>query len=1167
MKRCPSENDLQGLLADRLPVDQRTSVEGHIEACPTCQRQLEALTQAVGLKLAPPPGPPCQGGEAFLERLQSEYPDTLFKGEAAGNGTLHFPGPATERAPLGQVGDFEILEELGSGSFGWVFRARERSLNRIVALKVLKPEMTARPEAIVRFEREARKASLKHDHIVNVYRFEKPNGFPPYLVMEFIEGETLEARLKHEGKLTPEAAASIARQVALGLAAAHEHGMVHRDIKPANILLDKTTGRAKISDFGLARDVANESMAVTGAGELAGTAPYMSPEHFRAPEKVDGRSDLFSLGIVLYQLLTGELPFKGSFLQVRSGILEDEPTSPRRLNDSIPVDLETITLACLEKDPDRRYATAQAIAEDLRRYQNGEPILCRPTGQVERATKWIRRKPAQAALVAVGTIAILILAVLIAGYFVNAQLQDVNKNLAEEKDKFKKANDQLIVEEAAVQRLNYIADMNLAHQAWQNDNFRLLEQYLANHENSNLRGFEWHYLRWLANTDGRRIGPKEAVTVVALDAKGHYLALGVLAGNEAQVQIWSTPSREKPAGEVVQTLVRQANPVTDIAFHPTKDLLITSDRQGTIQVWDRGKNQKLRDIVGNGPLAVSADGERLAYVRVDGAVQRWSFAQQHDEGSPLPIAAIADTADSDKGKRGSPSPRVPSKDRTKGDKGDEPQKGRGGKIEPSGIESLAFSFDGLRLAAVGGRYATGGVLAVWEIKSGKQLSLEDAQQGDLLTSVAFSPDGQSIAAVGFDHALRAWDTKTGRLRFRRVAHKLEVNSVAYNATGDLLATAGWDQTIKIWNARTGEELRNLHGNRGVIQQVLFGLDTNNDGKDNIVSLNEYGTLRWWDAGQEQTARVTVHREPVHALAFSPKGRYLASFGRNLQVLIQDLVEPNPPQELTMTTPGSRGFFSHDESTLFSAGSDKVLQTWPFVKGGDAIDVPNIDFLASQRIVVRMDGQSMVSQAFPSAREPLQNLLPFGIAQAPAPTIVAVDASGEHLAFVSSDGKLVLRKRDVESGVVSDKVLQLPGTSKASQTVNAIAFSPDGQYLAAGINDYSILVFDTATGKSNQPFTGHLCLVSCVAFSPDGKRLASGSEDWTVKLWDIEVGRATLTLSGHKGRIRDLAFSTDGTLLASASEDATVRVWPGILESAEDRAEPRDSPSRMKRGGK
>ena len=512
---CPSKPELQELLADRLPASVRADVEVHIESCPACQGQLDALTQDVEWNLAS-----CAlaaTGPAFLDRLQENYPATLIQHETHVSSSLIFPGEVTQQAPLGQVGDFEILEEIGAGSFGWVFRARERSLDRIVALKVLKPEMTARADAVTRFEREARKASLKHDHIVNVYRFEKPANFPPYLVMEFVEGQTLDARLKAGGKLPPEEAVAIARQIALGLAAAHERGMVHRDIKPANVLLDSSSGRAKISDFGLARDIDNESLAVTAAGEMAGTAPYMSPEHFRAPDQVDGRSDLFSLGVVLYQMLTGQLPFKGTFLQIRTSILEDEPIAPRKLRPGLPVDLETIAKKCLEKDAGRRYQSAAAVAEDLRRFQQGETVLVRPAGPVERVKKWACRKPAQAALVGVGTACVVTLVGLAVGLFWSARLQASNASLTDTKNKLESTNTELTQakqtlestnadlgsEKARVERLNYIADMNLAHQAWQHDNFELLEQFLRTHEKSNLRGFEWHYLRWLSKSDGQ----------------------------------------------------------------------------------------------------------------------------------------------------------------------------------------------------------------------------------------------------------------------------------------------------------------------------------------------------------------------------------------------------------------------------------------------------------------------------------------------------------------------------------------------------------------------------------------------------------------------------------------------------------------------------------------
>jgi len=1183
MIHCPNENDLVGLLTDRLPGDQRPLVEGHIETCTACQRQLDALTQSGDLKLADS-DTDVERGPKFLAKIGEEYPETLLNGSAVATDTLRFPGPTSDAAPLGQLGDFDILEQLGSGSFGWVYRARERSLNRIVALKVLKPEMTARPDVLLRFEREARKASLAHDHIVSVYRFEKPAGFPPYIVMEFVDGETLDAKLKREGQLAPEEAASIARQVALGLAAAHEHGMVHRDIKPANILLDKKTGRAKISDFGLARDVADESMAVTQAGELAGTAPYMSPEHFLAPEKVDGRSDVFSLGVVLYQLLTGQLPFRGTFLQIRSSILDDEPTPPQSLSDAIPVDLETIVLACLQKDLHARYASAQAVAEDLRRYLAGEPILSRPTGSVERAVKWIQRKPAQAALVGVGTIAILMLASLIAGVWFTAELAEAkgklesanttlsvakndlqltNASLVSAKTDLQDMNGKLVSEKAQVQRLKFVADMNLAHQAFQNDNFELLHQYLEAYKHSDLRGFEWRYLRWLADVDGRRLGPADRVQALAFAATGEYLALAVDTKAGKEVQIWTTNPQPSSVtnptrGQLAFTVRVDVREISDLVLIHGKGQVAVASADDGISLWDFRNGQRLHVFDGYAPLALSHDAQQLAFMRMDGSIGRHDLVSRKEIGLPLMFDAGGVGGGSDKGKgKGSKLNEKPGRSKT------DERGPRGGKFQDTGLTQLAFSPDGARLAAVGGHYAISGAIAVWDLKTGARASLEDAEQKDVVAGVAWSPDSQSLAAVGYDHMLRVWNAKTGMLRFRHVAHKLEVLSVSFDAAGELIATGGWDKNVKVWDARTGEEVGSFRGCRGIVTHVRFVPGR----RDDLVCLDDLGVVRSWNARTEQTARVFRFDAPIHALAFGPSGAQLAIFGGGSGLRIVPTSNADSISHGTPAlTPGSRGIFSADEAALFTSPVDHPYDLSTFAKGKATTThqpwnvlkgIPvrgNRYWMASERIVLEKDQQFWVTPAHPSPES--VTLTSFGPVPRVLPDRLTVDASGERLAFATFDRTIVVRRRGKGGQQFAEATLRLP---RETQTVNALSFSPDGNLLAAGIGgatpqDYLVLLWDTRTRELRHQLTSHLCYVSCVAFSPDGKRLASGSEDWTVKIWDIDAGRATLTLGGHRGRIRDVAFSPDGNLLATASEDRTVRIWPGIVEAAQRRNE-------------
>ena len=407
MIACPTSEALRDLLRGTLSDLDAVPLRDHLGGCASCVEELDRLSDDPELARWVADGwEDGDGGEPtrdFVRDRVRAARDAALATTSGPSGGPSGPPPSLEPpdrdGDLGRLGPYRVQAVLGRGGMGVVFRGFDDQLQRVVALKIIHAG-SASERTRARFVREARAAArVEHDHIVRVHAVASPPDGPPYLVMEYLDGASLAEMIRLRSRIAPREAARIAAEVADGLAAAHASGLVHRDIKPSNLLFDSATGRAKIVDFGLAFASA-QPIIETQEGVIRGTPAYMSPEQVRGQDGIDSRSDVYSLGVTLYEALTGDLPFRGTPPMVLRQVLADEPKPPRRLNDAVPRDLETICLKAMAKEPGRRYPGANEFAADLRRWLAGEPIQARPVGPIERSWRLVRRHPKVATLAA-----------------------------------------------------------------------------------------------------------------------------------------------------------------------------------------------------------------------------------------------------------------------------------------------------------------------------------------------------------------------------------------------------------------------------------------------------------------------------------------------------------------------------------------------------------------------------------------------------------------------------------------------------------------------------------------------------------------------------------------------------------------------------------------------
>ncbi|MGE3806437.1 MAG: protein kinase [Gemmataceae bacterium] len=1058
----------------------------------------------------------CQFGHDWLDDGSPALSSCPVCGQAANSAYVtHVVHTAVESPRvISEIPGYEVIDELGRGAMGVVYAARQVALNRSVALKLLRFESNS-PAALARFCREGELlASLQHPNIIPIYDIGEADG-RPFMAMELVGGGSL-GDVLDATPLPPVVAARIMLLLARTMHAAHQRGIIHRDLKPANVLialLDPTAEWAsaeekraafiacfehergndkfllKVADFGLAYSASPEHKE---DARVVGTPAYMSPE--QADGKPAGaEADVYSLGVMLYEMLTGRPPFLAeSALLTLMQLMSCDVVPPSQLQPGVPVDLENICLKCLQKWAPRRYRKAQDLADDLQRFLDGKPVRARPIGLLERTRKWARRQPAHAALAGVVVATLIGVFALLVGF--NLRLQEErdrarsNELFAEQQTDLAQAREleaQRQVDRA--RRALYALQLVQVRALVDNQRERAIDQ-LGNTGPCpfDLRDLAWNYL--VARCQGKG-DPVAESTVAARQVRyspdGSFLAV-LGPDDQGHDRILILNSRTKAQEAELRSAQRS---IADLALSPDGKLLATAGLDGSVVIWDRVNQRVRHTISAHRPsvrsVAFAPDGKTLASGGDDRHVRVWDVNSGKETaallGHAASVRAVAFTPDGKQVASGSSDTTIKLWDLAESRARATLQGHRGEVL------CLAFSPDGNTLAS-GDFFQNQGEMRLWQVEPARAAAVIDRRDGVVL-SLDFTSDGRTLLAGDSRGTLRLCDPVTGQERValdgggaplqglalspagtelvaatgkslrtwtvprpplagQLHGHAGPVTTLAFSPSSKLLASAGGDAAIKLWDVHSGQVHANLEGHAGWIHAVVF----TPDGKT-LASGDERGVLLLWDvATGKEAARYPQHDQAIRSLACSPDGRWLATGSKDGSVKLRDLTE---------------------------GGERTVLER----TGGEV-----------RAVAFAPDGRTLAA----------------GIA---LPT-----------------GEGGIRLIDLQA---DDEVRTLPGPRQA---IVDLRFSPDGKLLACADRSFLVQVFELPEGKLKYevPRSG------LPVFDPAGRQLLVSGFNHTTRAVDAQTGQPLgPQLTQHRDVVSACAVSPDGKLLATGSWDQTI----------------------------